>query len=137
MMDVKISINCMVGIFLQCMNTDFQRKQSNVLCLCNFSVRAAPVVELQCLKLIGSSLSFRLENSQAKSWRKQNCCRVKYVRHRKTNAIYHIHVESKKYNQLVSITKKKQTSGDQWGQGRWGGAILVGNHRHEISYEDI
>ena len=48
-----------------------------------------------------------------------------------------MHVESKKYNQLVSITKKKHTSGDQWGEGRWGGAISVGNYRHELSYEDI
>ena len=37
---------------------------------------------------------------------------------------YHLHVESKKYNKLVNITKKKQThgyreqtSGYQWGEG--------------------
>ena len=38
--------------------------------------------------------------------------------------IYHLYVESKKYNKLVNITKKKQTlrcreqtSGYQWGEG--------------------
>ena len=35
-------------------------------------------------------------------------------------------MESKKYNKLVNITKKKQThreqtSGSQWGEGRWEG----------------
>ena len=28
---------------------------------------------------------------------------------RKTNTLYHLYVESKKYNKLVNITKKKQT----------------------------
>ena len=45
---------------------------------------------------------------------------------RKTNAVcYHLYVESKKYNKLVNITKKKQTyrygaqiNGYQWGEGR-------------------
>ena len=45
---------------------------------------------------------------------------------RKTNAVwYHLYVESKKYNKIVNITKKKQTqryreqtSGYQWGDGR-------------------
>ena len=50
---------------------------------------------------------------------------------RKTNTIwYHLYVESKKYNKLVNITKKKQThryreqtSSYQWGEGNGGGAI--------------
>ena len=40
---------------------------------------------------------------------------------------YHLYVESKKHNKLVTITKKKQThryreqtSGYQWGEGRDG-----------------
>ena len=50
----------------------------------------------------------------------------KKVRQRETNTVwYHLHVESKKYNELVNKTKKKQThrygeqtSGYQWGEGR-------------------
>ena len=34
---------------------------------------------------------------------------VKEVRQRKTNTVYHLYVDSKKYNKLVNITKKKQT----------------------------
>ena len=44
------------------------------------------------------------------------------------------HVESKRYNKLVNITKKKQahrrrkqTSGYQWGKGRGKGNIGVGD----------
>ena len=34
---------------------------------------------------------------------------MKYIRQKKTNTIwYHSYVESKKYNKLVNITKKKQ-----------------------------
>ena len=47
------------------------------------------------------------------------------VSQRKISTIlYHSHMESKKYNKLVNITKKKthryreQTSGYQWGEGR-------------------
>ena len=48
---------------------------------------------------------------------------------------YHLYVESKKYNKLVNITKKKQThryreqtGGYQMGDGRWGrGNIGVGD----------
>ena len=43
-------------------------------------------------------------------------------------------MESKTYNKLVNITKKKQThryreqtSGDQWGEGRGRGKIGVGD----------
>ena len=54
---------------------------------------------------------------------------MKYVRQRKTNTIlYHLHVESKKLQQLLNTTKKKQThkyreetGGYQWKKG--GGAI--------------
>ena len=49
------------------------------------------------------------------------------ISQRKTNSIwYHLYMESKKYNKLVNITKKKQThrhreqtSGYHWRQG-WG-----------------
>ena len=52
---------------------------------------------------------------------------------RKTNTVrYLLYIESKKYNKLVNITKKKQihryreqTSGYQWGQGRGRGNIGV------------
>ena len=44
---------------------------------------------------------------------------------RKTNTVYHLYVESKKYNKLVNIAKKQQThrykeqsSGYQWGEGK-------------------
>ena len=48
------------------------------------------------------------------------------ISQRKTNTVcYHLYVESKKYNKVVKITKKKQThryreqtSGYQWGKGR-------------------
>ena len=47
----------------------------------------------------------------------------------KTNTVwYHLYVESKEYNKLVNITRKKQTqrhrekaSGYQRGEGRWEG----------------
>ena len=49
------------------------------------------------------------------------------ARQRKTNTVsYHLYVELKKYNKLVNITEKQQTnryreqtSGHQWGEGRW------------------
>ena len=52
-------------------------------------------------------------------------------RKRKTNTVwYHLYAESKKYNKLVNITKKKQThryreqaSGYQWGEGKGEGEI--------------
>ena len=56
--------------------------------------------------------------------------------------------ESNKYNKLVNITKKKQTSryreqtsGYQWGEKRGRGNIGVRNYevqtiRHKISYKD-
>ena len=34
---------------------------------------------------------------------------MQQVKERKTNTVYHLYVESKKYNKLVNITKKKQT----------------------------
>ena len=51
-------------------------------------------------------------------------CQMK--RQRKTDTVYLLYVESKKYNKLVNIVKKKkqtdryreQTSGYQWGEGR-------------------
>ena len=51
------------------------------------------------------------------------------ISQRKTNTVwYHLYVESKKYNRLVNMTKKKQTHrcreqtcGYQWGEG--GGAV--------------
>ena len=57
------------------------------------------------------------------------------ISQRKTDTVgYHLHVEAKKYDRLVNITKKKQahrykeqTSGYQWGEG-WGrGNIGVGD----------
>ena len=50
------------------------------------------------------------------------------ISQRKTNIVwYHLFVESKKYNKLVNITKKKQTyrsieqtNGYHWGEGREG-----------------
>ena len=54
-----------------------------------------------------------------------------------TNTVcYHLYVESKKYNKLVNITKKKQThryreqtSGYQWGEGREEGKHMAGELR--------
>ena len=58
-------------------------------------------------------------------------------------------MEPKKYNKLVTITKKKQihnskeqTSGYQWGEGRGSGKIGVGDQevqtlRYKINYNDI
>ena len=51
---------------------------------------------------------------------------MKEIRQRKINTVcYHLYVESKMYNKLVNITKKKQThryreqtSGYQWREGR-------------------
>ena len=50
----------------------------------------------------------------------------------KTNTVYHLCAESKKYNKLVNITEKKethryreQTSGYQWGEGSGRGKIGV------------
>ena len=48
------------------------------------------------------------------------------IRQRKANtALYHLHVESKKYNKLVNTTKKnethryrEQTSGCPWKEGK-------------------
>ena len=52
--------------------------------------------------------------------------------------VYHLYMESKKYNKLVNKTKKKQThryreqtSGYQWGEvGR--GKILVGDYKNGL-----
>ena len=57
------------------------------------------------------------------------------ISQRKTNTVqYHLYVESKKYNKLVNITKKKQThrrreqtSGYQWGEGRGRRNLGVGD----------
>ena len=52
----------------------------------------------------------------------------------KTNTVYYFYVESKKYNKLVNITKKKQTHryrkqtrGYQWGKGRREGQDGIGD----------
>ena len=41
---------------------------------------------------------------------------------------------SEKYNQLVNITKKKQTSGYQWGEGKGEVQYMVRELR-DINYE--
>ena len=48
----------------------------------------------------------------------------------KLKSVISLMVVSKKYNKLMNTTKKKQihryreqTSGYQWGEGRWGGTI--------------
>ena len=54
------------------------------------------------------------------------------ISQRKTNtACYHLYMESKQYNKLVNITKKKeihrfreQTIGYQWGEGQESGKGL-------------
>ena len=43
-------------------------------------------------------------------WTKRLSYGVKSVRQRKTNTVYHLYVESKKYNKLVNITKKEADS---------------------------
>ena len=66
----------------------------------------------------------------------------------KTNTVlYHLYVESKKYNKLVTIITKKQThrhreqtSGHQWGEGRCEGQDrgrgLRGTNYY-VCYKDI
>ena len=65
---------------------------------------------------------------------------VSKISQRKTNIVWsHLYVKSKKWNKLVNITTKKQlhryveqTSGYQWGGGKWeeqhGGRGLRGTH---------
>ena len=63
---------------------------------------------------------------------------MKEVKQRKIyTECYHLHVESKKYNKVVNITKKKQThsyreqtSGYQWGKGRTEGQDRGRGLRH-------
>ena len=50
---------------------------------------------------------------------------LRKIRQRKTNAEYHLYVESENYNKLLNTMKKKQThryreqtSGYQWEEGR-------------------
>ena len=70
----------------------------------------------------------------AATWMDLEGIMLSEISQRKTNTVlYHsIQVESKKYNKLVNITKKKQThrygeqtSSYQWGKGKRGGNIWV------------
>ena len=58
------------------------------------------------------------------TWMDLESIMLSEISQRKTNTVYHLHVESKKYSKLVNITEKQahryreQTSGYQWGKGQ-------------------
>jgi len=52
------------------------------------------------------------------TWTDLEAIILKEIKQKKRNTVwYHLHVESKKYNKLVNITKKKQTQTS--GYQRW------------------
>ena len=75
----------------------------------------------------------------AATWMDLEVIMLSEISQRKINTVwYHLYVESKKYNKVVNITKKKQihryreqTTGYHWGEGERGN-IRVGEEAQTI-----